>query len=90
VELEDYFSQLEAGGYRVTSPDTPSYNCVAWAAGDETAWWEPDPNNQYYWPPGPPREFSIEAYIEAYQSLGYSSCDGGKSVMLWNEEESLF
>lgn len=75
MDLENYFPELGAGAYRVTSPETPSYNCVAWAAGDETAWWEPDPNYQYYWPPGLPRVFSVEAYIEAYRALGYVSCE---------------
>ena len=38
-EIEITFPNLEAGNYAVTSPSTPEYNCIAWAAGDTETWW---------------------------------------------------
>ncbi len=33
-EIEDCFPQIAQVGYSITSPQTPRYNCIAWAAGD--------------------------------------------------------
>ena len=40
--------------YVVTSRQNPGHNCVAFAAGDTTLWWEPlkVPDPGFYWPPG--------------------------------------
>jgi hypothetical protein len=46
AELEGAFPNLAADGYTVASPKTQAYNCVAWAAGDVSRWWEPG----IYWP----------------------------------------
>jgi hypothetical protein len=35
------FPRLTPGNHRVTSPATPAYNCVAWAAEDTEHWWQP-------------------------------------------------
>lgn len=57
------------------SPDTDSYNCIAWAALDNTQWWEPDPD--YYWPEGAPMEYTIQAYVEAFRINGFTECTEG-------------
>ena len=62
--------------FRLTSPETPYYNCIAWAAGDDSAWWWPDEDYYCYWPSGIPREESLDAFIEAYRTLGYEPCSG--------------
>jgi hypothetical protein len=49
-DLENFFPRISIEGYHVTSPETPKYNCIAWAAGKDDKWWWPDKNNQYYWP----------------------------------------
>jgi hypothetical protein len=76
VRLERY-PKLEEAGYQTTSPPTAQYNCFAWAAGDADRWWAPYPYPPpyTYWPPVAPRENSLEAYIEAFGSLGYTPCD---------------
>ncbi len=58
----------------VTSPATPEYNCIAWAAGDSLHWWEPDPMGDYYWPPNALRKYSFEAYVDAFKALGFEIC----------------
>lgn len=77
-EIEASFPNLRKSGYSITSPATIEYNCIAWAAGDTGAWWEPDPMNLYYWPPTIPRINNVEAFIKAYESLGYNICKDGK------------
>lgn len=73
--LEKYFPNLAGTGYEITSPEDAGYNCIAWAAGDSSSWWEPDPMNVSYWPAEAPREISTEAFIDAFKVLGFSPCD---------------
>ncbi len=70
--LERLFPNLKSTDCKITSPYNPTYNCIAWAAGNTSAWWEPDPMGTCYWPPGIPREYSISAYRAVYESLGYN------------------
>lgn len=70
--LEALFPDLADWGYVRTSDIDFEYNCIAWAAGDSTQqWW---PNEYGYWPEGAAREMTVEAFIEAYATLGYASC----------------
>lgn len=64
--------------YLITSPETPDYNCIAWAAEDNARWWEPDPMGDYYWPEAVPRKYTLESYILAYKALGYEICTDTK------------
>ena len=61
----------------ITSPATARYNCIAWTAGDDSHWWEPDPLDLYYWPPGIPRALTVDAYLKAYGTLGFTLCFDG-------------
>jgi hypothetical protein len=40
--IEARFPGLRTSSFRVTSPATRDYNCVAWAARDTAHWWRPD------------------------------------------------
>jgi len=72
--MDNLFPNLKSSWHNVVSPATIDYNCIAWAAGDKTAWWWPDPFDQYFWPTGVLREESIDAFVEAFEFLGYSIC----------------
>jgi hypothetical protein len=62
---------------KVTSASSYRYNCIAWAAGDDkNAWW-PSRRPVGYWPRNVPREETIDAFIEAYRTLGYEVCNDG-------------
>ena len=74
-EIEKYFPNLKDSGYKITSPSTIEYNCIAWAAGDTDAWWWPDQMYTAYWPPNVPRVVSIASFIKAYETLGYKTCN---------------
>lgn len=72
--IESLFPHIADSGYSIASPATTDYNCVAWAAGDPTSWWWPDPQNIGYWPSTVPREETVEAFVKAFEILGYSRC----------------
>jgi hypothetical protein len=77
-ELESVFPRLRGANYQVTSPRSDRYNCIAWAAGDSTDWWWPDvPDlpDSAHWPSSVPRQETLEAFREAFATLGYAVCD---------------
>jgi hypothetical protein len=55
----------------------PRYNCIAFAADDQTLWWWPDQYGEDYWPEGVKREVTRDAFIQAYGTLGYEVCYNG-------------
>ena len=75
AELEQDWPSLSSTQYRITSPHTPSYNCLAWAAQESDRWWSPLPEDDYYWPEGVHREVSVEAFSKAYETLGFKVCN---------------
>lgn len=72
--LEDLFPNLARETYRVTSPATPRYNDIAWAAADASDWWWPATGAR--WPAIAVREETLEAFTQAFEALGYELCDG--------------
>lgn len=76
--LEQIFPGLAKGDYRVTSPKSRDYNCIAWAAGDTANWWWPgsDPMREY-WPAGVERAQTLAAFQKMFASQGYLLCDNG-------------
>jgi hypothetical protein len=76
TRLFSAFPLLTSVNSRPTSPATDEYNCIAWAGEDADRWWWPDVQGQAYWPPGAPRNLTLEAFIQAYNLLGYTvPCD---------------
>jgi len=65
-DIEHGFPNLAKVGYSITSPKTPDYNCIAWAAEDDETWW---------WPSRIPRQATLATFIQAYGTLGYVVCD---------------
>lgn len=93
MSLESAFPSLAGDGYQHTSPRDVRYNCIAWAAESKSRWWWPDPQGQYYWPEGAPREVSISAFVEVFSRLGYSPCadeayrPGFEKVVIYVKED---
>lgn len=73
--IERDYPYLVSTNYHITSPDTIDYNCVAWAAEDTQRWWWPDPMRESYWPVNVPREETLNAFIKAFEALGYVICE---------------
>ena len=74
IDLERLFPRLQRSAFEITSPAQPDYNCIAWAAGEDTRWWEPDAFGLYYWPEDIPRQYTLEAYSSAFRRLGFEVC----------------
>ncbi len=71
------FPNLSEGNYLETSPWDPTYNCIAHAAGDQNRWWWPSESFDSYWPAGVSREETVDAFVQAYATLGYSPSRNG-------------
>lgn len=59
----------------MTSLETPTYNCIAWAAGRTDTWWWPDAGGDYFWPTEAAREESVAAFLQVFGRAGYEPCD---------------
>ena len=79
IQLPD-FPNSRIKPFLITSPHTSTYNCIAWAYGDSTRWYWPDPENIYYWPKNIPREINIPSFIKLYEAIGYKNCDNGEYI----------
>src|SRR5436190_2062944 len=74
--LDRLFPALRGSSYQITSPQDDIYNCIAWAAADTTVcWWPADPVVAH-WPTGVAREETVEAFRDAFATLGYVLCAG--------------
>ena len=74
-DLRAWFPKLNSQNHRTTSPATPSYNCVAWAANDSSRWWD---HLYGYWPEGVARDDSVQAYVDLFRRLGFELCDNSE------------
>lgn len=74
-ELYASFPKLRESDHTITSPEDVAYNCIAWAAGDDSRWWWPDALEIAYWPPEAPRLETAAGFVAAFAQLGYSPCD---------------
>lgn len=73
--LEQTFPNLRVSGYRITGQATKSYNCIAWAASGQEAWWQGELADAY-WPEGIPADGTVQSLVALFQSLGYQLCAG--------------
>ena len=75
-KIEIVFPNASGTSCKRTSAQTPEYNCIAWAAGENNCWWEPGlPSDLgYYWPSGATEGYELPCLIEAYQTIGYEVC----------------
>ncbi len=75
--FDDHFHRLHGGNFLRVSPPDRGYNCIAWAAGDNSQWWQPTGLGGHYWPAGVPLEMTSRAYQAAYEAQGYDVCSSG-------------
>jgi hypothetical protein len=86
-EKRKCFPLLTPDNYRVSSVETENYNCLAWAADDQSRWWEPTPDK--YWPPNAPQRGDLQSFVRAYETLGYAVC-GGANLETGFEKIALY
>ena len=68
---------LSSSNHTITSPKARRYNCIAWAAGEDFRFWCPDPWGTAYWPHGIECSETIQAFVRAFGTLGFSRCSNG-------------
>ena len=73
------FPNLHSGNHRVSSPPDNRYNCIAWAAGIDNAWWEPV--TLRHWPANAPRDYKLTSLILAYESVGFVICTSYRGAL---------
>ncbi len=81
LDVDFCFPQARSG-YRKTSESTlyvtEKYNCIAWALGDTSQWWEApvygylEPGQ--YWPQDAPRTHHPDSYRRMIELQGYEVC----------------
>jgi|GEM_PF-334460 len=66
--------------HKVTSWATKRYNCIAWAADDDSQPWWPQ-SYDAYWPPTAINDITGPAFVSAFETLGYVLCnDDGPEI----------
>ena len=87
--LAQAFPKLTSEGFEVVEQPSRRYNCIAYAAGDTSEWWEPIARS--YWPDYATRSDRIESLIEVFAGLGFEQCQdsslesGYEKVALYEE-----
>lgn len=73
LDKEAVFPQLRRDEYSKTSCEDTHYNCIAHAACKDDNWWWPVEGavEGVYWPVGVDPKETIEAFILAYETVGY-------------------
>src|SRR5713226_5698628 len=78
AKIEAEYPNLKNSGWKLQSPSTMDYQCIAWAACDATRrWWPgpfPVPPPSTYWPKHVCDEETVDCFIRAFAGLGYKVC----------------
>jgi hypothetical protein len=91
-QIEGWFPKLTPADYEITSPKSEQYNCIAWALGQNDAWWEPASKSGYYWPKDAPLDDRIESLVVVFKSFGFDVCltgepeSGFEKIAIYGEE----
>ena len=70
------FPQLAGEHYEIVDAPTEQYNCIAYAAGDTSRWW--DYNENYHWPDHASRSNSMESLKQVFLGLGFEQCNDSR------------
>jgi hypothetical protein len=68
---------LNETNHDLTSECTTSYNCIAWAMGEDDAWWWP--SDESYWP-NDDRGSTLGTFERMLTSRGFARCANGALV----------
>jgi hypothetical protein len=74
--IEAVFPRLRGTDWKVSSQPDDLYNCIAWAVNVTTVWWWLVGPGKTFWPEGVPRQVTLEAFREAFATLGHTVCAG--------------
>ncbi len=72
-DLTAAFPNLADEAFEILAPPSTRYNCVAYAAGDQTQNWDYEEDS--YWPPWASRNDKQESMVDVFAGLSYQPCD---------------
>src|SRR5262249_43559988 len=80
LELESDCPSLKDHGYKITSPRDPRYNCIAYAVGDVTQFWDDFKIagyrvRGYYWPPSAGSPDTLTGWMSIFHLHGYTETE---------------
>lgn len=67
--LEIKLPKIKEVGYKVTSPESRRYNCIAWSIGRVDIWIWPVP--QFFWSLNIEKNLKLSTFIDFYQMFEY-------------------
>lgn len=67
-----FFPNSDISPFEITSPESPAYNCVAWAVGQTETWWEAEAG--FAWLPQVPAENRMSTLKLFFENFGFSTC----------------
>lgn len=73
--FQDFCPRLSPENHQITSPQTPLYNCLAWAANADIWFIWPDQEETCAWPDCLPRCETVECIEAFFGLLGFAKCD---------------
>jgi hypothetical protein len=79
TRIERDYPNLKNSNWKIQSPGTIDYQCIAWAACDtKRRWWPVGDPPVTYWPPNVPAEETVESFVQAFATIGYAPCSSGE------------
>ena len=88
--LTEAFPKLASEDFEIVEQPSEQYNCIAYAAGDTSKWW--DHNANHYWPTHVTRSSSIESLKEVFAGLDFEQCqdssaeEGYQKIALYEQQ----
>ena len=70
-DIQRDFPALDDHNHKETSPSDFNYNCLAFALGDHSNWWEPPSLFGHYWPPGFSEDLTVDTAVSILQLHGF-------------------
>jgi hypothetical protein len=69
MTLDNSFPNLSSSRFEVTSESSLEYNCIAWAAGDDSCWWWPTGGN--HWPIDDTGT-TVDSFLKVFATIGFA------------------
>jgi hypothetical protein len=89
LDLEQDCCGLKESPYKITSPKDPTYNCIAFAVGDISQFWEQINLKGYYWPPGGGSIETVAGWMSIFAIHGYRETDD-RSLEIEYEKVAIY
>lgn len=63
--------------FKITSPETDRYNCIAWAMGFDDRWVDCCPHIEgHWWPPIGVCDLAPNSLLKAFEYMKFTKCEG--------------